>query len=200
FFNPANLTRLDGRRWIYGGATLLQPFTSFAGHSPYPGFGVTEEMEAQPFFPPTIYYVSRPNDVFAYGVGLSSPFGLGVSWKDPDQFTGRYIVTSADLRTLNANASVAYALNEAWSAAIGFDAMFAEVELNNRTLIPAPGGGGGQVDVASTQLSGDYQPGYGWNAAVSWQPGDTWRFGAYYRSKVIVDYDGDADFQQIPTG
>ena len=200
FFNPSNLTRLDGRRWVYVGATLLQPVTSFAGWPPYPGFGVTEEMDNQSFFPPTVYYASRMTDQFAYGLGLNSPFGLGVSWKRPDQFTGRYIVTSADLRALNANLSLAYAPDDAWSFALGANAMFAEVELNNRTLIPAPGGGGGQVDVASTKLSGDFQPGWGWNTALSWQPGDTWRLGAYYRSKVVVDYEGDADFEQIPTG
>lgn len=200
FFNPSNLTRLDGERWIYAGATLLQPFTSFAGWNPYPGYGVTEEMESQSFFPPTIYYASRLNDQLAYGVGVNSPFGLGVSWKEPDQFTGRYIVTKADLRTINANLTMAWAPDEAWSFAGGLNALFAQVELNNRTLIPAPGGGGGQVDVASTRLSGGYQPGYGWNMALSFQSDETWRMGAYYRSKVVVHLDGDADFEQIPTG
>lgn len=200
FFNPSNLTRLEGQRWIYAGATALQPVTSFAGWNPYPGYGVTEAMENQTFFPPTLYYASKPTDRFAYGIGINSPFGLGVSWEDPEQFTGRYIVTKADLRTINANLALAWAPDLQWSFAAGFDALFAEVELNSRTLIPAPGGGGGQLDVATTTLSGDLQPGYGWNAALSWQPEAKWRVGAYYRSKIVIDYEGDADFQQIPTG
>ena len=54
FFNPANLTRLDGLQ-VYVGGSLLQPEVSFAGTSPYPGYGVTEEMKSQSFFPPTTY-------------------------------------------------------------------------------------------------------------------------------------------------
>ena len=199
FFNPANMTRLD-RRQIYVGASLLQPRTSFAGWNPSPGYGVTEEMEAQSFYPPTIYYTSKMNEKFAYGVGLNSPFGLGVEWKDPDQFTGRYIVTKADLRTLNANASAAWAFTPQFSAALGFNALFAEVELNNRTLAVLPGGGGAQVDVAKTKLDSDWTPGYGWNLALSFKADERWQFGAFYRSKVVVDVDGNADFTQIPSG
>lgn len=199
FFNPANLTRLD-RSEAYVGTTLLQPFTSFAGWNPSPGYGVTEEMEPQSFFPPTVYYTSKLNEKFAYGVGLNSPFGLGVEWKDPDQFTGRYIVTKADLKTLNASANGAWAFTDQFSAAIGFNVLFAEVELNNRQLAALPGGGGTNVDVAKTKLSSDWTPGYGWNLALSFKPDERWQFGAFYRSKVIVDVDGDADFTQIPTG
>lgn len=200
FFNPANLTRLESGRSLYGSVTLLQPFTSFAGWSPYPGYGVTEQMESQEFFPPALYYAAHWNRAIAYGVGLNAPFGLGVSWKDPDRFTGRSIVTRADLRTLNANASLAWAPDEALSFGAGFNALFARVELENRTLIPAPGGGGGQVDVAHTRLAGGYQPGYGWNAGVSWQAGEPWRLAVSYRSKVVIHLDGEADFEQIPTG
>lgn len=200
FFNPSNLTRLEGRRWISGGVTLLQPFTSFAGWSASPGYGVTEEMEDQAFYPPTFYYGARFRERFAYGLGVNSPFGLGVSWKEPDAFTGRSIVTKADLRTINANLSLAASLDDAWSFAAGFNALFAQVEIDNRTVIPAPGGGGAQLDVASTKLSGGYEPGYGWNLALSYQGDKSWRFGAYYRSHVIIHLSGDADFQQIPTG
>lgn len=200
FFNPSNLTRLDGDRFLYAGATLLQPFTSFAGWNPYPGYGVTEQMEAQEFFPPTVYYASRVSDRLAYGLGLNSPFGLGVAWKEPERFTGRYIVTRADLRTLNAGAVLAWAFDDTWSFAAGANALFVQLELNNRTLIPAPGGGGGQLDVARTKLEGGFEPGYGWNVALSWQPQDTWRFGAYYRSAIVVHVEGDADFEQIPSG
>jgi len=199
FFNPANMTWQKGTQVLAGG-TLLQPFTSFAGHDPFPGYGVTEEMESQSFFPPTLYLTSRFREKLAWGVGLNSPFGLGVEWKDADQFTGRYIVTKAELQTLNANASVAWRFLPNLSVAAGVDAMYASVELNNRTQAVIPGGGGARADVAAVKLESDFTPGYGWNAAVAYRPTDQLQLGAYYRSKVVVDVDGDASFKQILTG
>ena len=186
---------------VYVGGSLLNPVTSFAGVDPYPGFGVTEEMKRQSFFPPTVYATHRSSSGWAVGAGLNSPFGLGTEWKAPDRFTGRYIATKADLTALNGNLSGAYAINSMWSVAAGASALFAKVKLVNRTLAVVPGGGGGQVDVAETKLESDFKPGYGWNTALSFAPNRQWRLGAYYRSKVVVDVDdGKADFRQIPTG
>ena len=200
FFNPAAMIRLEGTH-LYGGGSLLTPVTSFAGVDPYPGFGVSEEMKRREFFPPTVYATHRFGTKWAVGAGLDSPFGLGIEWKNPDQFTGRYIVTRADLMVLNGTLAGAYAINSMWSVAGGANALFAKVRLENRTLAVVPGGGGSQVDVAATKLESDFKPGYGWNAALSFRPDKQWQAGAAYRSKVVVDVDdGRATFRQIPTG
>src|SRR5262245_20840299 len=82
FYNPAALTRLAGTQQIYLGGSLITPVTSFAGVAPYPGYGVTEEMERQ-FFPlPALYYARGFGERWAAGVGLNAPFGLGVEWKN----------------------------------------------------------------------------------------------------------------------
>jgi long-chain fatty acid transport protein len=199
FFNPAALTRLEGRQQIYVGGSLLTPSTSFAGVAPYPGYGVTEEMERQ-FFPlPAVYYARRVGERWAAGLGFNAPYGLGVEWKDPDQFTGRYIVTKANLMTGNLGLSAAYAVNPMVSMAVGGNIMFTKVKLHQRVQRPVPPGGQ-IVDVAEVVLESDIEPGYGWNAAVSIVPNERWSVGAYYRGKVITKPDGDADFTQIPTG
>jgi long-chain fatty acid transport protein len=199
FFNPAAMTRLEGTR-IYVGASALQPVTSFAGKSPNPGFGVTEEMVRQTFYPPTIYATHRLKKGWAVGAGINAPYGLGVEW-DPNTFSGRYIVTKVDLQTINGSACLAWAPNDQWSFSGGADVMYAKVLLKNRTLAVVPGGGGGTVDVAETELKSDLTPGAGWNAATLFTPTSQWRLGAYYRSKVVVHVDdADADFAQIETG
>ena len=199
FYNPANLTSLDGLQ-LYAGGSLLQPHISFAGQNPYPGYGVTEEMEKQSFFPPTVYVTKRVNKQWAMGGGINTPFGLGVSWKNPDTFTGRYIVTKAELQTLNGTYAVAFKANDAFSVGVGFDALLAKVELNQRELVPGIGGGGQQVDVAKTQLKSDFTPDVGWNASIAWKPDPKLRVGVYYRSKIVVDVTGKGTFQQILTG
>ena len=199
FFNPANLTRLDGTR-LYGGVSMLTPVSSFAGVDPYPGFGVTEEMTRQVFWPSNVYVTHAFSKDWAVGVGAFAPFGLGIEWKDPAQFTGREIVTRVGLQTVNANASIAHAFGAQWSVAAGFDLLFSHVELDRRVLEFKPGGGGGKVDVAEADLSSGYSPGPGWNVAVSFTPSDEWRFGATYRSKIVTPVDGDANLTQLPTG
>jgi long-chain fatty acid transport protein len=207
FFNPAALTRLDGTR-VYVGGSLLTPSVSFAGtpgnrqdgSQSYPGGGVTEEMKRQWFELPTVYVTHRYPTHWAVGVGVNAPFGLGVDWKNPDQFTGRYVVTKARLSAVNTNLTAAYEINSQWSVAAGGDLLFSSVELHNRLQAPPPGGGGALIDIAKADLKGDRSSGYGWNAAVSFVPAPRWKFGAGYHSKIVVDEDGKADFTQIPTG
>jgi long-chain fatty acid transport protein len=199
FFNPAAMTRLTGTN-LYVGGSALAPVTSFAGRGPNPGYGVTEEMNKQVFFPPTVYVTRKLPLGFAAGAGLNTPYGLGVEW-DPVTFSGRYITTKVTMETLNGSACLAWAPNDQLSFAAGGDALYAKVLLKNRTLMVAPGGGGGQVDIAETKLSSDYTPGYGWNAAVHYTPVPRLRVGAFYRSKVVVHVDdARAEFTQIPTG
>jgi len=199
FFNPAALARLEGTQMVVGGS-LLTPVTSFAGVAPYPGYGVTEEMKRQNFLPPTFYVSRHLAKAYAVGAGLNAPFGLGIEWKKPDTFTGRYIVTKADLRALNGNLSAAYAPSPKWSAGVGADLMFAKVKLQNRQQAVVPGGGGAVTDVAKVALESNYTSGWGWNAALSFQPAPECKLAASYHSKVIVKPTGDATFTQIPTG
>jgi long-chain fatty acid transport protein len=199
FFNPAALTRLEGNR-IYVGGSALQPVTSFAGKGPNPGYGVTEEMVRQTFYPPTVYASFHLPKDFALGLGVNAPFGLGVEW-DPLTFSGRYIVTKVDLQTINASACLAYAPNDQWSFAAGPDVLWAKVKLQNHSLAIAPGGGGGTVDVADVALESDFTGAAGWNAAVLYTPAAKTRVGAYYRSRIVDHLDfAKAEFTQILTG
>jgi long-chain fatty acid transport protein len=204
FYNPAALTRIlaaDDRLGLwYVGGSILNPFTSFAGVNPYPGYGVTEEMEANLYFIPATYYARRLDERWVAGLGINTDYGLGVEWKDPDNYSGRYIVTEARLDSWNLGLSAAYEITPAVSVAAGADLLMAKVRLQNRILQPAPGGGGGQVDVGRALLESDWEPGYGWNAAISAAPAERWRLGAAYRGKVVSKPTGDAEFGQILTG
>lgn len=201
FFNPAALTHLRGRNLIVGG-TWLRTNTSFVGTDPYPGFGVTEEMNPGSFFPPMVYWSNHLRPKLAYGLGVNSPFGLGVDWKDPEHFTDRAYVTKADLRSLNADANVAYQVTPELSLAVGYDVLFASVEL--RRIGPSgkaiPGSGGAPLMVRA-HLKGDYTPGYTGNFAALWTPNKDWQVGLNYRGRAHVSIlKGKADFAFVPTG
>lgn len=198
FFNPAALTRLEGKQLAVGG-TWLSTRTSFAGVDPFPGYGTTEAMKTGNFFPPAVYWASPVGERFAYGVGLNAPFGLGVEWEDPQNFTGRERVTKATLETLNGSASLAWAATDVVSLAAGVSALFARVELRNiGTFVTS---GGQRVNVLDTKLESDFVPGFGFHLAAHARPRSNLRLGLTYRSQVDVNVeDGRATFTQIPTG
>lgn len=201
FYNPAVLTRLEGRNFQLGG-TWLSTHVSFAGTEPYPGYGVTESMKTGNFFPPTVYWTNHFAKKWAYGLGVNAPFGLGVDWENPDTFTGRTHVTKGLLRTINGNFSMAYAVRPNLSLGLGVDALFAGVELNQVMISPPlPGSSGATVNVARAHLEGGYASNYGWNAGALWMPKPDWKFGLAYRAPIDVDInDGTAKFTQIRTG
>ena len=200
FFNSAALVRLDGKE-LYLGGTWLNTHTSFAGVDPFPGYGVSEEMESGNFFPPTVYWSHHIKPRWAYALTFNAPFGLGVSWKNPEEFTGRDRVTKADLKGLNAGVNLAWAASDRLSFGAGFNTIFAGVELNSIRTQVIPGGGGAQANVADVQLKASNVPGYGFNLATLFSLNEQWKFGGYYRSKVDVEIDdGEATFKQKLTG
>lgn len=206
FYNPAALTRLQGKQFSVGG-TWLNTHISFAGTEPaginaYPGYNVREAMKSGSFFPPTFYWSNHLGSRWAYGVGVNAPFGLGIEWEHPETFTGREHATKASLQTLNAGLNLAFSMSRTFSLAAGYDEMFASVDLHQFKLSPQlPGGGGGRVNVADVHLKSGMKPGAGFNLAALWTPKDAWKFGMYYRSKVDVTIDdGDATFRQVFTG
>ncbi len=198
FYNPAALTRLEGSQLSLGG-TWLTTRTSFAGVDPYPGYGNTEAMVNGNFFPPMFYWTNHLGPSWAYGVGVNSPFGLGVEWQDPESFAGRERVTKAILQTVSGSLSLAWAPNEAWSFAGGANALLAKVELNNiGTFVTS---GGQPVNVLRTQLKSDLKPGYGMHLAMLGEMWTNWKLGVTYRSRVELKVeDGKATFEQILTG
>src|SRR5262249_53127914 len=58
------------------------------------------------------------------------------------------------------------------------------------------------VDVAHIKLTSDITDnhGWGWNAGILIRPVPQFSIGAAYRSKISIDYDGTAKFEQRPTG
>ena len=198
FYNPAAMSWLEGTRAMAGG-TWLSTRTSFAGIPEYPGYGTVEEMETGNYFPPTVYWTQAIGPRIRYGLGVNAPFGLGVEWKDPEQFTARERVTKALLETLKASGNLALRVTDQWSVAVGADLLNARVELSN--IATVIGDGGAAINALDVKLESDFTSAWGYHFAFSGRPNESWRLGAVYRSEVNVNIpDGRATFTRIPTG
>jgi long-chain fatty acid transport protein len=199
FHNPGGLAFVEDSA-IAGGLTYIQALEAdFRGANPFPGEGYQAEQELLSEGLPHAYYVAPINRTWKWGVALNAPFGLVTEWKDPANFAGRYISTRAALRVVDVAPTLGWRLTDRFG--IGFAPVFrfSDVELERR--VPAVNPFTQRVvDVAALSLESDIDSGYGFNVGMLHRTTDRFSWGLSYRSKVEVEYGGDARLRQIPTG
>jgi long-chain fatty acid transport protein len=201
FYNPAGLGFQEHFSLMIGGEALGREKADFTGADPYPGAGVTESVQKQVFGLPHLYAVVPLTSELNFGLGVFAPYGLGVRWENPEQFSGRFISQNAVIKSLDINPVFSYRLFPQLSIAAGADVRFSKVQLerNQPSVNPFTGA---VVDTAHVKLNTDLldNHAWGWNAGVLWKPVPSLGLGASYRSSMTVDYSGTATFIQRPTG
>jgi long-chain fatty acid transport protein len=178
WFNPANLAYLNGVNASVGGVFL----TSKSTFSPSVGGAETSTKRGN-FFLPSIFASGLLTDRVAVGVGAYSTFGIGITW--PADWVGRESAIHASLETLTFNPTVAVKVHPRVAVAAGFDAVRSVVDFTNGlpTLI------GGDVRLAAGTW------GYGFNLAGLYKISpDRLHLALTYRSRVKLDFDGQANF------
>jgi long-chain fatty acid transport protein len=187
FFNPAGIVQLKGRRFNFGTNAIFLTGSSFDSDLSGNSFDQADNMA----WPLNMYYTQTQGDRYAWGVSITSPFGLKTQW--PSNFDGRYISRESNLAVLNFNANFAWTFAKTWSAAIGVDFARADIRELSRNIdfsgIGAPDG--------FTTLSGTGDD-VGWNLAMRWANEKGWRWGGSFRSKMNPKVDGDIKFENIP--
>lgn len=182
YYNPAGITQLEGHN-----AQIASLFYSpiFADYKSSSGQRVENDSEILPV--PSVHYTFTPEGKnVSFGLGIYSPFGLRMSWPEDAPFaTGGY---DGKLTYITANPVIAVKLPPSLSLAIGPTINYSELELTQRVGI----------------LPGDYfrfrgdDYGFGFNAGIRWTPYEEWAFGLTYRSKVDVNYEGNAAIRPSP--
>jgi long-chain fatty acid transport protein len=178
FFNPALLTELDGTQ-VSIGTTLIIPTNKFTSDST----GNEFKADSRVFFPSTLYLSNKFNEKVSAGLGVFSPFGLGLRWGDT--WEGRFIVTDVELRTYDVRPVAAYQITPDISVSAGLDVLRADAKLENK--IPS------QLGDIDQKFTGD-GTGYGYNFGVLFKPVKDVGIGASYRSRVKVKLDGKVEF------
>jgi len=197
FHNVGGVAFLKGTQ-VYVGDTRVAPHFDFDGAAPFPG-PVTEESDIAAQFPPSAYVTHSFSERFAAGLGFNVPFGLESTWSNPDQFTGRYISTKAQLHGFSINPVLSYKVSPRVAIGAGLDYRLASVTLERRVPVINPFTQS-VVDAAAVTLESETNSGVGFNVGLLAKLGDTVSVGASYRSKVGIDFEGTSSFVQIPTG
>jgi long-chain fatty acid transport protein len=161
---------------------------------------VSEEQETLSEFPPHAFWVQPIQDShWTFGLGVYAPFGLTTEWKDPDQFSGRFISAKAALRAVDVNPTIGWRVSDTFGIGFGAIGRFSDVELIQH--VPAFNPFAGTIsDVATLELESDFDSGYGFNVGLLHKYNNSFSWGLSYRSKIEIDYGGDANLSQNPTG
>jgi long-chain fatty acid transport protein len=201
FYNPAGLGWQKHFEAQIGSEFLSKVKGDFEGANPFPGIGVTEKQHKTTFVVPNIYVVAPLTNEINFGLGINSPYGLGYRWDNPNGFSGRFISQNAVVQTADLNPVISFQATPSFAIAVGADYRLSKVQLE-RNSAAINVFTQSVVDVAHVKLNSELTDnhGWGWNAGILFRPVPQFSFGAAYRSKIKVDYDGTAKFTQIPTG
>jgi long-chain fatty acid transport protein len=198
FHNAGGLGFVDKRAWAAGVTYIKGDEAEFEGAAPYPG-PVHEEQELLSEFIPHFYYVQPINDTWKFGFGIEAPFGLTTEWKNPAQFSGRFISTKAAVRAVDLNPTLGWQVTPNFGLGFGAIVRFSDVDLNRYVGTDNPFNFQ-FVNVGTLELETDLNNGYGWNIGMLHKWNNSFQWGLSYRSKIKVDYDGDAKLAQVSTG
>jgi long-chain fatty acid transport protein len=183
-FNPADIIQGEKTLKVQIGDTLIIPNVSFSPAAPGNDYAVTRMVP--PFQAYAVYGITKDLSV---GAGVFSAFGLKIVW--PDNWIGAQLIQQSALTTFNINPEVAYRIGILKIGA-GVQIVRGTVDLIQKInfLNGDPNGQG--------ELGGGAW-GIGGNVGVEAEllPGML-SVAATYRSRVKLDFDGDAHFSNVP--
>ena len=193
-YNPANLASLTNASFV-GSFTFARTENQY---SPFPG--VSADSDGDWNVLPNLYY-SRPlgDSGMTAGIGLTSPFGQGISWNrsdfiPPGPFTNT-VPYEAQLALININPTVAFKLVEDLSIGVGLDMYVSRLDLtavNGLVITPGPG----QIYFDSEVEA--YGMGIGGNVGATWDINEAHHVAVTYRSAFEIEYSGDFKVEGTP--
>src|SRR5262249_38021286 len=108
FFNARGPAFGRPRDFSVGATWIRSTKADFQGANPFPGSNYSAKQETLSEFPPHAYWVQPITNTWKFGLGIETPFGLTTSWKNPDQFAGRFLSTKASLEAFDINPTLGW--------------------------------------------------------------------------------------------
>ncbi|HEY0510671.1 MAG TPA: outer membrane protein transport protein [Thermoanaerobaculia bacterium] len=199
FYNAGGLAFVEKTDVSLGATWIRSTKADFHGAAPFPGPNYSAKEETLSEFPPHAYWVQPITSTWKFGLGIETPFGLTTSWKNPDQFAGRFLSTKASLQAFDLNPTLGWQVTPNLGIGVGGILRYSKVELNRHiaainpfTLQAA--------DIGRLKLEGDYAKDYGFNVGILHKLNESFSWGLSYRSSIKAEYTGSARLTQISTG
>ena len=188
-FNPAGLIQLDGTQVSLAG-TVVNNWCEYT--SPQDD---KEKMKSRWQTVPSVFIASDlGTDELTIGLGVTSPNGISSEWEE-DSFA-RYVCTFSKLVLVDVNPSFSYKVNDNFSFGAGVSYYHSTATLENMLdygiLIGAPGTLDGKSKLNGTGNA------WGYNLGILYKPNEQHSFAATFKSPITVNYDAEAEFEDIP--
>ena len=189
-YNPAGISQLDGQQFRLGAYALhFEP--TFSPPEGASNAGETYGIEENDALAPQLYYTyGIPDCPLTMGLGAYAPHGAKVTWPQDTGF--RTVAIDGELTYMRVNPVVALEIRPGLSFAIGVmldDASMSSSQGLRRRESPL---------LNSFEFEGDAR-GTGYNVGLLWQINDQWSFGATYRSRTRLNFDGTTTILYWPT-
>lgn len=199
--NPANLTDLTNAQIQVTPGIIY--FDSNFQSSSAPGQSANTK-EPWNFIPNAFASTPLDHGKFAFGLGVSTPYGLGVHWDENSSafapITGvlRYQTPySVALETVNISPTIATKFfNDRLLVGAGLDVMWSEIKLKQFYPWFLVTGNSASPD-GSLSSDGDGW-GLGGNLGLTWQITEHQRLAVTYRSPIRIDYNGNFSVNNDP--
>jgi long-chain fatty acid transport protein len=182
FYNPAGLVQLPGFHLMAGFTTFI-PRAEIVTH--LGPVATTNQMQSGVIFAPHFFTSYQVSERVWLGLGLNSPFGLGVQYNA--DWPGSSNIIRATIKTLNLNPTLALKLTDYLSLGAGLDIMY--FQLNLKRVLPLPMLGPQALDLQGGSW------GLGFNLGILFKPWDYLSFGLSYRSQVNQQVEGQSRFR-----
>jgi long-chain fatty acid transport protein len=200
FYNAGGLAFVDRTGFSLGATWIRSTKADFQGSGAFPGPGYRAEQETLSQFPPHAYWVQPLSSTWKFGLGIETPFGLTTSWKNPDQFAGRFLSTKASLQAFDINPTLGWQVTPTFGIGVGGIVRVSKVELNRHIAAVDPFTLQA-ADIGRLKLTSDYtKDSYGFNIGILHRWNESFSWGLSYRSKISVKYEGSARLTPISTG
>ena len=204
FFNPAGMTRLQGRQVVVVGHLIVPSarFSNTGSTAAAGGFttGPNGGDAGDPVFIPNFYLTWPLAPQWTAGIGVNVPFGLTTDYDA--NWVGRFHALRSSLKTLNINPSVAYKVNDAVSLGGGINWQRADAELTkavNYSFIAAGTGVGGvAAGTEGTNRIIGHDDAWGYNLGLMLEPTERTRIGVSYRSALRYTLQGTVGYANRP--
>ncbi len=183
YYNPAGWT-LQQQWGIGGGGSLIIPIVIHED----PSTGRQTRAEVDGAFPPNVHAFGNWRD-FAAGISVGVSHGAGLQW--PEDWPGRFEVTSTSLQAIEASPSVAWRPLDRLAIGGGPRFVWGRVGYERFIDFARPG------EEGFVGLEAD-APGVGAQLGVWGAVTDRVMLGASWRSAIDLEFEGMANFEDIP--
>ena len=199
FYNPASMALHDERQFQAGLSVLsidskfqnqgsTQTLLGSAGPITIPSSGI-DDNGGENAVVPNIYYVFPARGAVRYGFSITAPFGLKTQYDS--NWVGRYHALTSELKTIDINPAVSFAVNDKVSIGGGISVQFVDATLSQAVFL------GLGVPDGRAEITGD-NTGFGFNLGIMARTDNDARFGVSFRSKIKQDVEGNLDISGTP--